>query len=59
MICSSEERFFTSNLLGVGNWTPNWGATQSPLQNPATPHEHRVCGVTAGAPIPHNWFISI
>ncbi|QGY75257.1 hypothetical protein FZ025_00685 [Xanthomonas hyacinthi] len=29
MICSSEKRFFTSNLLGVGNWTPNWGATQS------------------------------
>ncbi|MGS0575447.1 DUF4276 family protein [Xanthomonas oryzae pv. oryzicola] len=29
MICSSEKRFFTSNLLGVGNWTPNQGATQT------------------------------
>ncbi|QBN33634.1 hypothetical protein EBA02_21320 [Xanthomonas oryzae pv. oryzae] len=29
MICSSEKRFFTSNLLGIGNWTPNWGATQN------------------------------
>ncbi|PPT82805.1 hypothetical protein XthCFBP4691_17255 [Xanthomonas theicola] len=29
MICSSEKRFFTSNLLGVGNWTPNGGATQN------------------------------
>ncbi|APP87394.1 hypothetical protein BI317_25425 (plasmid) [Xanthomonas hortorum pv. gardneri] len=29
MICSSVKRFFTSNLLGVGNWTPNWGATQN------------------------------
>ncbi|AXI16758.1 hypothetical protein CDO11_05685 [Xanthomonas oryzae pv. oryzae] len=29
MICSSEKRFFTSNLLGVGNWTPNGGATQT------------------------------
>ncbi|RFF37311.1 hypothetical protein, partial [Xanthomonas campestris] len=23
MTCSSVKRFFTSNLLGVGNWTPN------------------------------------
>ncbi|WP_428960210.1 integrase core domain-containing protein [Xanthomonas oryzae] len=29
MICSSEKRFFTSNLLGVGNWTSHWGATQN------------------------------
>ncbi|PPT82852.1 hypothetical protein XthCFBP4691_17115 [Xanthomonas theicola] len=29
MICSSVNRFFTSNLLGVGNWTPNRGATQN------------------------------
>ncbi|QBG92114.1 hypothetical protein EYR26_11545 [Xanthomonas oryzae] len=29
MICSSEKRFFTSKLLGVGNWTPNQGATQN------------------------------
>ena len=29
MICSSEKRFFTSNLLGIGNWTPNEGATQT------------------------------
>ncbi|QBG86899.1 hypothetical protein EYC54_02895 [Xanthomonas oryzae] len=29
MICSSEKRFFTSNLLGIGNWTPNQGATQT------------------------------
>ncbi|OWB26125.1 hypothetical protein XocBAI20_15655 [Xanthomonas oryzae pv. oryzicola] len=29
MICSSEKRFFTSNLLGIGNWTPNQGATQN------------------------------
>ncbi|WP_425521511.1 SOS response-associated peptidase family protein, partial [Xanthomonas phaseoli] len=29
MICSSEKRFFTSNLLRLGNWTPNCGATQN------------------------------
>ena len=29
MICSSEKRFFTSNLLGLGNWTPNNSATQT------------------------------
>ncbi|QBG95885.1 hypothetical protein EYC55_10945 [Xanthomonas oryzae] len=29
MICSSEKRFFTSNLLGIGNWTPNRCATQN------------------------------
>ncbi|QBN36522.1 hypothetical protein EBA03_16115 [Xanthomonas oryzae pv. oryzae] len=29
MICSSEKRFFTSNLLGIGNWTPNRCATQT------------------------------
>ncbi|QBH00762.1 hypothetical protein EYC56_17580 [Xanthomonas oryzae] len=29
MICSSEKRFFTSNLLRVGNWTPNRCATQT------------------------------
>ncbi|PTA72730.1 hypothetical protein C9412_04545 [Stenotrophomonas sp. Nf1] len=29
MICSSEARFFTSNLLGSGNWSPNCCATQS------------------------------
>jgi hypothetical protein len=28
MICSSEKRF-TSNLLQVGNWTPNYRATQN------------------------------
>ena len=28
MICSSEKRFFTSNLLLNGDWTPNRGATQ-------------------------------
>jgi len=28
MICSSEKRFFTSNLLLVGDWTPNRCATQ-------------------------------
>ena len=28
MICSSENRFFTSNLLVWGNWTPNPFATQ-------------------------------
>ncbi|MBO9887879.1 hypothetical protein, partial [Xanthomonas phaseoli] len=27
--CSSEKRFFTSNLLRLGNWTPNCGATQN------------------------------
>ncbi|QEW13725.1 hypothetical protein DYQ48_00445 [Xanthomonas hortorum] len=27
-VCSSRCAF-TSNLLGVGNWTPNWGATQN------------------------------
>ncbi|WP_262072355.1 hypothetical protein, partial [Stenotrophomonas sp. Marseille-Q5258] len=29
MICSSEKRFFTSNLLVVEDWTPNRRATQS------------------------------
>ncbi|AUJ11473.1 hypothetical protein BVV20_02975 [Xanthomonas oryzae pv. oryzae] len=29
MICSSEKRFFTSNLLGIGNWTPSRCATQT------------------------------
>lgn len=28
MICSSVKRFFTSNLLVVGDWTPDRGATQ-------------------------------
>lgn len=28
MICSSEKRFFTSNLLRMGDWTPNLCATQ-------------------------------
>ncbi|QEW15510.1 hypothetical protein DYQ48_11470 [Xanthomonas hortorum] len=37
MICSSVKRFFTSNLLGVGNWTPNWGATQNWVDVAATP----------------------
>src|SRR3546814_519502 len=29
MICSSVNRFFTSNLLQMGDWTPNLGATQN------------------------------
>ncbi|RFF37047.1 hypothetical protein DZD52_18945 [Xanthomonas nasturtii] len=29
MTCSSVKRFFTSNLLRVGNWTPNCSATQN------------------------------
>jgi hypothetical protein len=29
MICSSEKRFFTSNLLLVGDWTRNRAATQT------------------------------
>ncbi|AXQ76649.1 hypothetical protein BXU03_20870 [Xanthomonas oryzae pv. oryzae] len=29
MICSSEKRFFTSHLIGIGNWAPNGGATQN------------------------------
>jgi hypothetical protein len=29
MICSSEKRFFTSNLRLVGDWTPNRRATQN------------------------------
>jgi len=29
MICSSLKRFFTSNLLGLGDWTPNLRATQN------------------------------
>ncbi len=28
MTCSSEKRFFTSNLRLVGDWTPNRPATQ-------------------------------
>lgn len=30
MICSSEKRFFTSNLLRLRDWTPNRCATQKP-----------------------------
>src|SRR5690606_16890946 len=29
MICSSEKRFFTSNLLALGSWTPDRAATQN------------------------------
>jgi hypothetical protein len=29
MICSSVNRFFTSNLLRMGDWTPNQRATQN------------------------------
>ena len=29
MICSSVKRFFTSNLLRMGDWTPNRRATQN------------------------------
>jgi hypothetical protein len=29
MICSSVNRFFTSNLRLVGDWTPNRRATQN------------------------------
>jgi hypothetical protein len=29
MICSSVKRFFTSNLLQLGDWTPNRCATQN------------------------------
>ena len=29
MICSSVNRFFTSNLLASGNWTPNRRATRN------------------------------
>jgi hypothetical protein len=29
MICSSVHRFFTSVLMGLGNWTPNQPATQN------------------------------
>jgi YD repeat-containing protein len=29
MICSSVNRFFTSNLLRMGDWTPNHRATQN------------------------------
>ena len=29
MICSSENRFFTSNLRRLGDWTPNRRATQN------------------------------
>ncbi|MBN5113367.1 DUF4113 domain-containing protein [Stenotrophomonas maltophilia] len=29
MICSSVKRFFTSNLLGLRDWTPNRRATQN------------------------------
>lgn len=28
-ICSSVKRFFTSNLLRLRDWTPNYGATQN------------------------------
>ena len=29
MICSSEKRFFTSNLLVIEDWTPNRFSTRS------------------------------
>lgn len=29
MVYSSVKRLFTPNFLGVGNWTPNLGATQN------------------------------
>ncbi|RFF39266.1 hypothetical protein DZD52_10565 [Xanthomonas nasturtii] len=39
MTCSSVKRFFTSNLLRVGNWTPNCGATQNRGDVAPTPAE--------------------
>ena len=29
MICFSEKRFFTSNLVRIRDWTPNPGATRN------------------------------
>ncbi|QBH05406.1 hypothetical protein EYC57_21445 [Xanthomonas oryzae] len=48
MICSSEKRFFTSNLLGIGNWTPNQGATQT--WGDVAPGDDGDGGVQRGAP---------
>ncbi|OLI69651.1 hypothetical protein IXO151_14745, partial [Xanthomonas oryzae pv. oryzae] len=46
------EHFRLYTELAHGSLDGRNEGTKSPLQNPATPHEHRVCGVTAGAPIP-------
>ncbi|QBG92628.1 hypothetical protein EYR26_15035 [Xanthomonas oryzae] len=64
MICSSEKRFFTSNLLGVGNWTPNQGATQSPLKNPQTTSIARLhlryrCAGIASFRYATSWFLAV
>ena len=39
MICSSVNRFFTSNILRLGDWTPNRFATQNrgDVASPLTP----------------------
>lgn len=47
MICSSLNRFFPSNLLGVGDWTPNRPATQNP--------EDVAGKATIMVPIPASW----
>ncbi|PPV04842.1 hypothetical protein XavaCFBP5823_21275 [Xanthomonas axonopodis pv. vasculorum] len=51
MICSSEKRFFTSNLLGIGNWTPNRCATQTRgdvAHCAGHLHPHKLCRRHAG-----------
>ncbi|QBG98196.1 hypothetical protein EYC56_00295 [Xanthomonas oryzae] len=68
MICSSEKRFFTSNLLGIENWTPNRCATQnrgdvgapnqaSSSMSPCNPFEPAACRLLAkrsqSAVLPH------
>lgn len=42
MICSSEKRFFTSNLLLVGDWIPNRRATQN--RGDVAAHGHAIGG---------------
>ena len=49
MICASEERFFTSSLLLVGDWTRNRAATQIRGDvAPAPSHNHRLQRRTRG-----------
>lgn len=54
MICSSENRFFTSNLRRLGDWTPNRCATQNRGDVAGRPlpslHLNKISCGTASAP---------
>ncbi|MGG6317501.1 sugar transferase, partial [Stenotrophomonas geniculata] len=52
MICSSEKRFFTSNLLLIEDWTPNRFATQSRGDVASYMKKHMVkAGITGWAQV--------